>query len=109
MANPNESGTKSDRAILTTTHTTSEVNVIPTRMLTSDVGLAAWGNPLRCGRVSRLADYMAEQTGIRATYETVRLVLKADGIVLSRPQHTISSPDPEYKLKKRRLKKPVTG
>jgi hypothetical protein len=33
---------------------------------------------------------------------------KAQGIVLSRPQHTITSPDPEYALKKRRSKKPAT-
>ncbi len=49
----------------------------------------------------RLADYMAEQTGIRVEYETVRVHLKAAGIVLSRPQHNITSPDPEYALKKR--------
>jgi transposase len=55
--------------------------------------------------LQRLADYMAEQTGIRVGYETVRQVLKRGGIVLSRPQHTISSPDPEYKVKKRRLKR----
>jgi hypothetical protein len=59
--------------------------------------------------LQRLSDYMAEQTGIRASYETVRLVLKAGEIVLSRPQHKVSSPDPEYALKKRRSKKPVTG
>jgi transposase len=55
--------------------------------------------------LQRLADYMAEQTGIRASYETVRQVLKAGEIVLSRPQHKISSPDPDYLLKKRRLKR----
>jgi hypothetical protein len=43
---------------------------------------------------------MAEQTGIRGSYETVRQVLKAGEIVLSRPQHKISSPDPEYLVKK---------
>ena len=32
----------------------------------------------------------------------------AEGIVLSRPQHTITSPDPEYALKKRRSKRPAT-
>jgi len=58
--------------------------------------------------VRRLADYMAERTGIRVEYETVRVHLKAAGIVLSRPQHTITSPDPEYALKKRRSKKPAT-
>jgi hypothetical protein len=69
----------------------------------SGVGLAAWDNPIRCGHGSRLSDYMAEQTGIRASYETVRQVLKAGEIVLSRPQHKISSPDPEYLVKKPRM------
>jgi hypothetical protein len=55
-----------------------------------------------------LADYLAEQTGIRVADETVRLQLKAVGIVFSRPQHKISSPDPEYLVKKRRLKTPAT-
>ena len=75
----------------------------------SGVGLAAWDNPIRCGRGSRLSDYMTEQTGIGASYETVRLVPKAGEIVLSRPQHKVSSPDPEYLLKKRRLKRRATG
>lgn len=60
--------------------------------------------PYSLWTLQRLADYLAEQTGIRVGYETVRLYLKAAGIVLSRPQHTISSPDPEYAVKKRRLK-----
>jgi hypothetical protein len=51
---------------------------------------------------------MAEQTGIRVEYESVGVHLKAQGIVLSRPQHTITSPDPEYALKKRRSKRPAT-
>lgn len=67
------------------------------------------GQPYSLWTLRRLADYMAEQTGIRIGYETVRQILKRGEIVLSRPQHTISSPDPEYKLKKRRLKRPVTG
>jgi transposase len=66
------------------------------------------GLPYSLWTLRRLADYLAEQTGIRVEYETVRLHLKAAGIVLSRPQHTITSPDPEYALKKRRLKPPVT-
>jgi len=61
--------------------------------------------PYSMWTLQRLADYMAEQTGIRASYETVRQVLKAGEIVLSRPQHKISSPDPDYLLKKRRLKR----
>ncbi len=67
------------------------------------------GLPFSLWTLRRLADYMAEQTGIRVEYETVRLHLKASGIVLSRPQHTITSPDPEYALKKRRLKKLATA
>lgn len=65
------------------------------------------GQPYSMWTLQRLADYMAEQTGIRVEDETVRLHLKAADIVLSRPQHTISSPDPEYLLKKRRSKIPV--
>jgi transposase len=59
--------------------------------------------------LQRLADYMAEQTGLRVSTETVRRTLKDADIVLSRPQHTISSPDPEYKVKKRRLKTQETS
>jgi len=67
------------------------------------------GQPYSMWTLQRLADYMAEQTGIRASYETVRLLLKAGEIVLSRPQHKVSSPDPEYLVKKRRSKRRVTG
>jgi transposase len=56
----------------------------------------------------RLADVLAEETGIRVSDETVRRELARADIVLSRPQHTITSPDPEYPVKKRRLKRPVT-
>lgn len=65
--------------------------------------------PYSTWTLQRLADELAERTGIRVEKETVRVHLKAAEIVLSRPQHTISSPDPEYALKKRRLKQPVTG
>jgi len=54
--------------------------------------------------LQRLADYLAEETGLRMSDETVRRELAKEGIVFSRPQHTISSPDPEYQAKKRRLK-----
>lgn len=54
--------------------------------------------------LQRLADYMAEQTGIRVSHITVRAYLKAADIVLSRPQHKITSPDPEYEVQKRRSK-----
>ena len=56
----------------------------------------------------RLADFLAEETGIRVSHETVRRELAKEEIVFSQPQHTISSPDPEYQLKKRRSKRPAT-
>ena len=67
------------------------------------------GQPSSMWTLQRLADSMAEQTGIRVEHETVRVHLKDADIVLSRPQHTITSPDPDYLLKKRRLKTPVMG
>jgi transposase len=66
------------------------------------------GQPYSLWTLQRLADYMAEQTGIRISDEAVRVHLKAADIVLSRPQHKVSSPDPEYEVKKRRLKTPET-
>jgi transposase len=48
----------------------------------------------------RLTDYLAEETGLRVSFETVRRSLAKEDIVFSRPQHTISSPDPEYQVKK---------
>jgi hypothetical protein len=54
-----------------------------------------------------LVDYLAEHTGLRVSDETIRRALKQAGIVLSRPQHKISSPDPDYQVKKRRLKIPA--
>lgn len=64
----------------------------------------ALGQPYSLWTLQRLADFMAEETGIRLSYEGVRLLLKAHDIVLSRPQHKISSPDPEYEVKKKRLR-----
>jgi len=64
--------------------------------------------PYSMWTLQRLADYLAEQTGLRLSIETVRKLLKAGDIVLSRPQHKISSPDPEYLVKKRRSRTPVT-
>jgi transposase len=59
--------------------------------------------------LQRLTDFMAEDTGIRVSTETIRRALAKEGIVFSRPQHTISSLDPEYQVKKRRLKKLETN
>jgi transposase len=64
--------------------------------------------PYSLWTLQRLADYMAEQTGIRVEAETVRIHLKAADIVLSRPQHKITSPAPEYEVKKRRLQTSAT-
>jgi transposase len=64
--------------------------------------------PFSLWTCQRLADYLAEETGIRVSDETVRRYLKRIGIVLSRPQHKVSSPDPEYLVKKRRLKTNAT-
>jgi transposase len=62
------------------------------------------GQPFSLWTCQRLADYLAEETGLRVSDESVRRYLALEGIVLSRPQHTISSPDPEYEVKKRRSK-----
>jgi len=67
------------------------------------------GLPYSLWTLQRLADYLAEETGVRLATESVRRYLKAVEIVLSRPQHKISSPDPEYAVKKRRLKQLVTS
>jgi transposase len=53
------------------------------------------GLPFSLWTLQRLVDYLAKRTGIRVSDETVRRALKHAGIVLSRPQHKISSPDPE--------------
>jgi len=59
--------------------------------------------------LQRLVDFMAEDTGTRVSTETIRRALAKEDIVFSRPQHTISSPDPEYQVKKRRLKRLETN
>lgn len=56
----------------------------------------------------RLADVLAEETSIRVSDETVRRLWAAAAMVLSRPQHTITSPDPDYVVKKRRSKRRAT-
>lgn len=60
--------------------------------------------PFSLWTCQRLANYLAEATGIRVSDETVRRYLEAAGIVLSRPQHKITSPDPDYEVQKRRSK-----
>ena len=57
----------------------------------------------------RLSDYLAEQTGVRMSRASVYRLLRAGGVHLNRPQHTITSPDPEYARKKRRSSAPATA
>jgi len=64
--------------------------------------------PFSLWTCQRLADYLANETGIRVSDESVRRYLALEGIVLSRRQHTISSPDLEYEVKKRRSKRNET-
>ena len=59
--------------------------------------------PFSVWTLPRLADYLAERTGLRGSDETVRRALKHAGMGLSRPQHQISRPDPASAVKKRRL------
>ncbi len=67
----------------------------------------ALGLPYSMWTAARLADYMAEQTGLRMSIPSVLRLLRAADMALSRPQHTITSPDPDYTLKKRRSKTPA--
>jgi len=62
----------------------------------------ALGLPFSLWTGDRLADYLAEHTGVRLSRASIYRLLRAGGIHLNRPQHTITSPDPEYALKKRR-------
>lgn len=74
------------------------LRVVRLRPRSMDLEFSMW-------TLQRLADYLAEATGIRVEAETVRQHLAKHDIVLSRPQHNISSPDPEYEVKKRRTKR----
>lgn len=56
--------------------------------------------PFSLWTCQRLADYLAEQPKMRVSHETIRRHVAKHGITLSRPQHKVSSPDPEYELKK---------
>jgi transposase len=69
----------------------------------------SWDLPYSLGTCPRLSDYLAEETGQRVSLETLRPLLKRKGIVLSCPQHKISSPAPEPAVKKRRWKTRVTS
>ena len=74
------------------------VNVVRQRPRSLEQPFSIW-------TLRRLVDYMAQQTGIRVSPDTVRLILLEAEIVMSRPQHKVTSPDPEYQVKKRRSKR----
>jgi transposase len=69
----------------------------------------ALGLPFSLWTAARLADHMAELTGVRMSAASVCRLLREGGMRLSRPQHTITSPDPEYALKKGRSKRPAAA
>lgn len=67
----------------------------------------ALGLPFSMWTGARLADYLAEQTGLRMSTPSIHRMLRAGEVGLSRPQHTIASPDADYALKKRRSRMPA--
>jgi transposase len=69
----------------------------------------ALGLPFSLWTAARLADHLAERTGVRMSPPSVCRLLREGGMRLNRPQHTITSPDPEYALKKGRPRRPVTA
>jgi transposase len=60
----------------------------------------ALGLPFSLWTGDRLSNYLAERTGVRMSRASVYRLLRAGGVHLNRPQHTITSPDPEYATKK---------
>ncbi len=69
----------------------------------------ALGLPFSVWSLERLIDYLKEKTQITVSDETIRTHLRANGISFSRPQHKVSSPDPEYLVKKKRSRAHVTA
>ncbi len=68
----------------------------------------ALGLPFSVWSLERLITYLKEKTQITVSDETIRTHLRANGIAFSRPQHKVSSPDPEYLVKKKRSRRLVT-
>ncbi len=71
--------------------------------------LRALGLPFSLRTAGRLADHLAELTGVRMSAPSVCRLLREGGMALSRPQHTIASPDPEYALRKGRSRRPAAA
>jgi transposase len=68
----------------------------------------ALGQHFSVWTLERLITYLKEKTQITVSDETIRTHLRDNGMSFRRPQHKVSSPDPEYVQKKRRLKIPET-
>lgn len=60
----------------------------------------SFGQSYSLWTLQHLAKYMAKQTGIMVSGETVRRLLARQEIVFSQPRHTMSRPDPDYASKK---------
>ncbi|GJD47815.1 hypothetical protein OPKNFCMD_0526 [Methylobacterium crusticola] len=56
--------------------------------------------PFSIWTAARLADHLAEETGLRMSVASIHRLLHAAGLGFGRPQRTISSPDPDYAVKK---------
>mgnify|MGYP001375968407 CR=1 FL=1 len=67
------------------------------------------GLPFSLWTAARLADRLAEETGLRMSGPSICRLLREAGMALSRPQHMVTSPDPDDALKKRRSKRRATG
>ncbi len=85
-------------AKVTSAYRSRLLHLVRQRPRSLDLPFSLWTN-------QRLADVLAEETGLRVSDETVRRALADAEIVLSRPQPTITSPDPDYVVTKRRLKR----
>jgi transposase len=69
----------------------------------------ALGLPFALWTAARLADHLAALTGVGMSAARVCRLRREGGMRLSRPQHTITSPDPEYALNKGRSKRPAAA
>jgi transposase len=58
--------------------------------------------PFSMWTAARPADRLAQETGLRMSVASIHRLLRAAGLGFGRPQHPISSPDPDYTVKKRR-------
>jgi transposase len=61
--------------------------------------------PFSMWTIQRLVDFLSAEIGIHLSQTTILRLLAEHEIVFRRPQHKISSPDPDYAVKKRRSKR----